>query len=70
MPETGFCRNRIFRYKERIIDSILIQEIQVKENSYSGTFHTVVLIELFINYKKKLSNFELLLIIFAGVPNA
>ena len=47
MPETGFCRNRIFRYKERII-----QEIQVKENSYSGTFHAVVLIELFINYKK------------------
>ena len=52
MPETGFCWNRIFRYKERIIDSILIQEIQVKENSYSGTFHAVVLIELFINYKK------------------
>ena len=52
MPETGFCRNRIFRYKERIIDSILIQEIQAKENSYSGTFHAVVLIELFINYKK------------------
>ena len=44
--------NRIFSYKERIVDSVLKQEILVRENPYSGTFHALVLIALIIIYKK------------------
>ena len=41
MREYGFLLTRILPYKNRIIDSVLIQENMVSENQYSRIFYAV-----------------------------
>ena len=43
MSEYGFFLNRIFPYKDRIFDSVLTRESEVKEDAYSGIFYAVFL---------------------------
>ena len=41
MPEYGFSLTRIFPYKDKTVDSVLIREIRITSNSYSGMFFVV-----------------------------
>ena len=42
MPEYEFSLTRIFPYKDRIIDYVLIQENTGKISPYSSTFYAVL----------------------------
>ena len=51
MPENGFSLTRTFPYKNRIVNSVLIQEMQVGENLHSGIFYAVfAVLPLILDY--------------------
>ena len=44
MAEYGFSLTRIFTYKDRIYDSVLILENTGQKNAYLDVFHTAIII--------------------------